>query len=90
MKNKKVFGASLTDFSKTFDCMRPTRFSFGTTSVQYFYVCHYFTNYAHDTTPYAIGGDTKEVLTRLTDITQNVFTWFANNQIKANHDKCHL
>ena len=22
--------------------------------------------------------------------TQKLFTWFANNQMKANHDKCHL
>ena len=53
-------------------------------------MCHYFSNYAYDTTPYAIGGNTKEVLTRLTDITQKIFAWFANNQIKANHDKCDL
>lgn len=26
----------------------------------------------------------------LTSITQKLFTWLANNQIKANHNKCHL
>ena len=26
----------------------------------------------------------------MTKITQELFTWFANNQINANHDKCHL
>ena len=27
---------------------------------------------------------------QLTNITQRLFTWFANNQMKANHGKCHL
>ena len=49
-----------------------------------------FTNYAEDTTPYAVANNTAEVIEILTTITQNLFTWFANNQMKANHDKCNL
>ena len=32
----------------------------------------------------------QKVLTSLTDITQILITWFANNKIKTNHDKYHL
>ena len=31
-----------------------------------------------------------EVLANLSSLTQKLFTWFANNKMKANHDKCHL
>ena len=33
---------------------------------------------------------TAEVLNNLTNITQRLITWFANNQMKVNHGKCHL
>ena len=49
-----------------------------------------FTNYADDTTPYVVANNTEEVMENLTNVTQKLFTWFANNQMKANHDKCHL
>ena len=49
-----------------------------------------FTNYADDTTPYVVANNTEEVIENLTNVTQKLFTWFANNQMKANHDKCHL
>ena len=49
-----------------------------------------FTNYADDTTPYVVANNTEEVIQNLTNVTQKLFTWFANNQMKANHDKCHL
>ena len=29
-------------------------------------------------------------LSSVTKITQELSTWFANNQMKINHDKCHL
>ena len=50
----------------------------------------YFANYADDTTPYIVGDNTTEVLTNLSSLAQKLFTWFANNKMKANHDKCHL
>ena len=50
----------------------------------------YFANYADDTTPYTVGSNTTEVLTNLSCHAQKLFTWLANNQMKANYDKCHL
>ena len=49
-----------------------------------------FAKYADDTTPYMIASNTVEVMENLTSITKKLFIWFANNQMKANHDKCHL
>ena len=49
-----------------------------------------FTNYAHDTTPYVAANNTAEVIENLTIITQKLYISFANNQMKVNHDKCHL
>ena len=49
-----------------------------------------YVDYADDTTPYIVANNITEVLKKLTNITQNLFTWFANNQMKANHGKCHL
>ena len=41
-------------------------------------------------TPPLTGVNTTEVLTNLSSLAQKLFTWFANNKMKANHDKCHL
>ena len=49
-----------------------------------------FTTYADDTTPYVVANNTVEVIENVTNVTQKLFTWFANDQMKANHDKCHL
>ena len=63
----------------------------GPLSFNIFYVTYCcYVNYADDTTPYVVTNNTAEVLEDLTNITQRVFTWFANNQMKANHGKCHL
>ena len=43
----------------------------------------YFANYDDGIT-------TKEVLESLSGITKKLFTWFANNQMKANDDKCQM
>ena len=51
---------------------------------------NYFANYADDTTSYSVGSTATEVLENLSGITKKLFTWFANNQMKANDDKCHL
>ena len=51
---------------------------------------NYFNNYADDTTRYVVGDNTIDVLSSLTKITQELFTWFANNQMKTNHDKYHV
>ena len=49
-----------------------------------------YVNYADDTTAYIVANNTAEVLEKLTNITQRLFTWFANNQMKENLGKCHL
>ena len=51
---------------------------------------YFFSNYADDTTPYVVANKTTEVVKNLTNITQKLFTWFANNHMKANLSKCHL
>ena len=51
---------------------------------------NYFTNYADDTTPYVIGNNAEEVVSELKTITQKLFIWFAQNEMKANLSKCHL
>ena len=51
---------------------------------------NHFANYIDDTTPYSVGSAPTEVLENLSGITKKLFTWFANNQMKANDDKCHL
>ena len=50
----------------------------------------YFANYADDTTTYSVGSTTTEVLENQSDITKKLLTWFANNQMKADDDKCYL
>ena len=49
-----------------------------------------FTNYADDTTPYVIGNDSGEEVSKLKTIAEKLFTWFAQNEMKANLDKCYL
>ena len=54
------------------------------------YQNNYFANSADDTTLYVVGDNTTEVLTNLSNLAQKLLTWFANNKMKANHDKYHL
>ena len=49
-----------------------------------------YVNYADDTTPYIVANNTAEVLEKLTNIMQRLFTWFANIRMEANLGKCHL
>ena len=49
-----------------------------------------FTNFAVDTTHSVVANNTADGIKNLTSITQKFFTSFANNQMKVNHDKCHL
>ena len=51
---------------------------------------NYFINYADDTTPYVIGNNPDEVVSELADITEKLFTWLSQNEIKANLGKCHM
>ena len=49
-----------------------------------------FASYSDDNTPYVIGNGAKEAINSLKEISDELFYWFANNQMKANPDKCHL
>ena len=40
--------------------------------------------------PYVGGGNTTDVLNSCTKVTQELFNWFVNKEMKGNHDKCHL
>ena len=49
-----------------------------------------FTIYADDTSSYVVANSTLEIVENLTNITQILFTCFANNQMKEKPCKCHL
>ena len=67
-------------------------------SPRYIFICNLFlimnkvdfASYADDNTPYVIGNGVKEVINSLKEASGKLFYWFANNQMKANPDKCHL
>ena len=47
-------------------------------------------SYADDNTPYVSADTIDEVIKRLETASVKLFKWFADNQMKANQDKCHL
>ena len=49
-----------------------------------------FASYADDNTPYVSANTIDEVIKRLETASVKLFKWFADNQMKANQDKCHL
>ena len=49
-----------------------------------------FTSYADDNTSSVIGNGVKQVNSSLKEASDELFYWFADYQMKANHDKCHL
>ena len=49
-----------------------------------------FAGYADDNTPYVSADNIDEVIKRLETASVILFEWFADNQMKANQDKCHL
>ena len=46
--------------------------------------------YADDNTPFVSGDTPLSIITSLENAAEKLFEWFANNHMKANHDKCHL
>ena len=49
-----------------------------------------FASYADDNTSYVIGNGVKEVISSLKEPSDELFYWFADNQMKANPGKFHL
>ena len=47
-------------------------------------------NYVDDNTPYATDNDMDSLITSLEEASKSLFTWFDNNLMKSNADKCHL
>ena len=47
-------------------------------------------SYADDNTPHTYDSDLFTVLSKLKNCTDNLFTWFKENHMKPNGDKCHL
>ena len=46
--------------------------------------------YADDSTSFVSGNTPLNLIKSLENATENLFEWFTNNHMKANHDKCHL
>ena len=49
-----------------------------------------FTSYADDNTPYVVRDGVIQVIESLKEASDELFCWFANNQLKANRDRCDL
>ena len=49
-----------------------------------------FADYANNNTPYVSADTIDEVTKRLETVSVNLFKWFADNQMKANQNKCNL
>ena len=49
-----------------------------------------FASYADDNSPYVAADTIDEVIKRLETASVKLFKWFANNQMKANQNKCHV
>ena len=49
-----------------------------------------FADYANNNTPYVSADTIDEVMKRLETVSVNLFKWFADNQMKANQNKCNL
>ena len=47
-------------------------------------------NYADDNTPYATANDIGSLIASLEEASKSLFTWFDNNLMKSNADKCYL
>ena len=49
-----------------------------------------FASYADDNTPYTTGACVNDVIDKLEKTANDMFNWFAENEMKASADKCHL
>ena len=49
-----------------------------------------FASYADDNKPYVTAENLDEVIKSFEKDSIKLFQWFSDNQMKANHDKCHL
>ena len=68
----------------------PLLFNFFLCDLFHKYQNIYFASYTNDSTLCIVSDNTAEVSKDLSSLAQKLFTWFANNKMNANHDKCHL
>ena len=68
----------------------PLLFNIYINDIFYFVDDDNITNYADDTTPYAVEADIETLLENLQFNTNNLLKWFDNNFFKLNPDKCKL
>ena len=85
-----VFGTNITSGVLQGSVLKPLLFSNFLCDLFLEDENNYFGNYADGTTGYIVGGNTTELLRSLASLAEKLFTWFANNQMKVNHGKCHL
>ena len=71
--------------------------NFGTTSIQLFLVDLLLihsdidtANFADDNTPYLSAKNVEDVIVSLERASASLFSWFENNLLKGNADKCHF
>ena len=50
----------------------------------------YFTSYTDDNTPFVVRDNITDVIKAVEEIRENLESWFPNNKMKLNTDKCHL
>ena len=49
-----------------------------------------FASYADDNTPYVRAENLDKIIKSLEKVSIKLFQWFSDDQMKANHDICHL
>ena len=49
-----------------------------------------FTGYADDNTPFVIRDNITDVIKALAETGEKIISWFLNNQMNLDTDKCHL
>ena len=65
--------------------LRPLVFNIFLCGLFFYHENSCYINYADATTPYIVANNRVEVREKLTNFTQRLFSWFAKNQMKANH-----
>ena len=49
----------------------------------------YFTSHTDDNSPFAVTDNIGDIIRSLEEVGENFITWFSDNQMKQNPDRCH-
>ena len=86
-----MVGALLTDLSKAFHCLNHDLLIAKLNADLFFIVNSTdIANFANDNTLYATANDIDSLVASLEEASKSLFTWFDNNLMKSNADKCRL